>query len=51
MYFKLKDEVFGKGRASMAYDTDALERILKEELGDQCMGSVKYPRYAMMLLD
>ena len=37
LYFKLKDEVFGKSRASVAYNTEALERILKEELGDQRM--------------
>lgn len=48
MYFKLKDEVFGKSRASVAYNTEALERILKKELGDQRMGDVKYPRYIMM---
>jgi len=48
LYFKLKDEVFGKSRASVAYNTEALERILKKELGDQRMSDVKYPRYIMM---
>ena len=45
LYFKLKDEVFGKSRKSVAYNTEALERILKKELGDQRMSDVKYPRY------
>jgi len=28
----------------MAYNTVALERILKKELGEMCMSEVKYPR-------
>jgi len=29
----------------MAYNTVALERILKKELGEMCMSDVKYPRW------
>lgn len=29
----------------MAYNTVALERILKKELGEMCMSEVKYPRW------
>lgn len=46
----MKDEVFGKS-VGFSYDTDALERILKEELGeDICMNDVTYPRYKTLFV-
>ena len=40
LYFEIKDEVFGKTRLGLACDTDAMERILKREFGDQKMTQV-----------
>ena len=46
LYFKLKDEVFSNDRIGFAYNTEALEKLLKEELGmDMTMNDVKFPRY------
>ena len=44
LYFRMKDEVFGRGRFGMAYNTDKLEEILKQEFGDIKMSDVQYPR-------
>ena len=45
MYFKLKDEVFARDRMGFAYNTDALESILKEGLGeDTLMSDCQFPR-------
>ena len=46
LYFRLKEEVFSKGRVGFSYDTARLEELLKECLGTELrMGDVKYPRY------
>ena len=45
LYFRLKDDVFGKGRFGMAYNTNKLEEILKHEFGDMKMSDVNYPRW------
>lgn len=45
LYFKLKEQIFGKSRAGMAYDTDALERLLRETFGGVVhMNDVKHPK-------
>ena len=45
LYFKMKTSVFGSDRAGVAYDTVALEELLREELGESTrMGSIKFPR-------
>ena len=45
LYFKLKDKVFARDRMGFAYNTDALESILKEELGeDMVMSDCHFPR-------
>lgn len=41
----MKDEVFGKSFVGVSYDTDSLEKILKEEFGEEMiMNDVTYPR-------
>ena len=44
LYFRMKDEIFGNARAGMAYNTEALEKILKDEMGEVSMNDVQYPR-------
>ena len=45
LYFKLKDQVFARDRMGFAYNTDALESILKEEFGeDMVMSDCQFPR-------
>lgn len=51
LYFRLKEEVFSKGRVGFCYDTVRLEELLKESLGaDIRMGDVKYPRYVTLCI-
>jgi len=40
----MKDEIFGNARAGIAFNTEALEKILKDEMGDFSMNDIKYPR-------
>ena len=47
LMFQMKDEVFGSSRGGYANNTEALERILKEEFGNMTMEAVKYPRYCV----
>ena len=47
LMFQMKDEVFGSSRGSYGCNTEALERILKEEFGNMTMEAVKYPRYCV----
>ena len=52
LYFRMKDEVFGKSFVGVSYDTDSLEKILKEEFGEEMiMNDVTYPRYVSTMLD
>ena len=47
LYFKMKDKVFGSVRFGVAYNTEALEQILKDELGsDTKLSDVEFPKYA-----
>ena len=43
-YFEIKEPVFGKNRAGMAFNSDEWERWLKEKFGDLKMCDVTYPR-------
>lgn len=46
LYFKLKDKVFGNDRFGFAYDTETLEKILKEQFGTtMTLDSVTTPKY------
>ena len=46
LYFRMKEEVFSKGRVGFCYDTVRLEELLKESLGtDVHMGDVTHPKY------
>ena len=46
LYFRLKEDVFAQGGIRYGYDTNALEKIIKDELGtDLNMNDVTYPRY------
>ena len=45
LYFKLKEEVFSKGRVGFCYDSVRLEELLKEELGDLKMSDIAHPEY------
>lgn len=48
LYFRLKDEVFSKGRTGFCYDSAKLEELLKEGLGtDMRMGDVTHPKYVV----
>lgn len=45
LYFRMKDEVFAHDRLGFAYNTDALETILKEEFGTHMtMADVQSPK-------
>lgn len=45
MYFKLKDDIFGDGVASMNFNTDKLQKFLQDAFGEEMkMNDVKYPR-------
>lgn len=47
LYFRMKDEIFGKARyGGMSFNTQGLERLLKEEFTEtKCMDDESYPRY------
>ena len=47
LYFKMKDEVFGKTKgAGMSFNTAGLEKIFKREFTEHmCMDDVTYPRW------
>ena len=46
LYFRIKDEIFAKGRYGFGWDSDAYEAILQEYLDPNIMlTDVKYPRY------
>ena len=48
LYFRLKEEVFSKGRVGFCYDSLRLEELLKKELGTELrMGDVKHPKYVI----
>ena len=48
LYFKIKDRVFGSDRFGFAYNTEALEHLLKDEFGTSMrMDSVTTPKYAI----
>lgn len=52
LYFRLKEEVFSKGRVGFSYDTVRLEELLKECLGTELrMGDVKHPRVLVTAVD
>eukprot|EP00731_Ephydatia_muelleri_P031640 Em0023g147a len=44
LYFKLRREVFSHSRGGFGYDTDALERIFKEQFGTTLMSDVQHPK-------
>lgn len=45
LYFRMRDEVFGKARGAMSFNTAGLERIFKEEFTEtRCMDDESYPR-------
>ena len=47
MYFRIKDEVFGKVKGAMSFNTVGLEKILKKEFTEtRCMDDETYPRSA-----
>ena len=47
LYFKMKDEIFGKVRhGGISFNTLGLEKLLKEEFTEHvCMDDESYPRY------
>lgn len=49
LYFRMKDEIFGKVRhAGMSYNTVGLEKLLREQFTEHmCMDDVTYPRYVI----
>ena len=46
LYFKMKDEIFGKARhGGLSFNTHGLEKLLKEEFSEHvCMDDETYPR-------
>lgn len=45
LYFKMKDKVFGTDRLGFAYNTQALELLLKEEFGTtMIMTDIEFPK-------
>ncbi len=45
LYFRLKEEVFSKGRVGFCYDTNKLEELLKEEFGTEMkMSDIQHPK-------
>ena len=45
LYFRLKKDVFSKGRVGFSYDSMRLEQLLKDELGTEMrMSDVKHPK-------
>lgn len=46
LYFKMKDEIFGKARlGGISFNTLGLEKLLKEEFSEHvCMDDESYPR-------
>ncbi len=45
LYFKMKDKVFGTVRFGVAYNTEALEQLLKDELGSSTrLSDVEFPK-------
>lgn len=45
LYFRLKEQVFSRSRMGYAYNSKALEELLKEELGTELrMCDVNYPK-------
>lgn len=45
LYFRLKEEVFSKGRVGFCYDSVRLEQLLKEELGTEMrMDDITHPK-------
>ena len=46
MIFKLRDEVFARPRAGIAFNSKALEKMVTQEFGfDLTMSQVKRPKY------
>ena len=51
LYFRLKDEVFSKGRTGFCYNSAKLEELLKESLGTHIrMGDVLHPKYVICIV-
>lgn len=45
LYFRMKDEIFGKVKGGMTFNTAGLEALLKEEFSEHvCMDDITYPR-------
>lgn len=45
LYFRLKEQIFARSRMGYAYNSKALEELLKEELGTELnMCDVEYPK-------
>ena len=50
LYFKIKEYVFANDRAGFAYNTEALEKLIKEEFGtDMVMQDVLFPRFGICM--
>ena len=46
MYFTLKERVFSASRLGVAYSTESLESLIKEEFGTEAvMSDVRHPRF------
>ena len=42
----MKDDIFGSGRLGCDYNTEELQKLLKEEFGeDMKLSDVEFPRY------
>ncbi len=45
LFFKMKDDVFTKPRAGIAFNTKAMEKMIIDEFGyDMTMSSIKQPK-------
>ena len=50
LYFKLKEQIFASPRFGFAYNTEALESLLKETLGSEIrMCDVREPKLVIVL--
>lgn len=51
LYFKMKDRVFGSDRFGFGYNTEALEKLLKDEFGTSMrLDSITTPKYVCCAL-
>lgn len=45
LYFRMKEKVFGSDRFGFAYNTEALEQILKQEFGTtMTLTDIEFPK-------